>query len=74
MLPLILYQYLYHGAPKKFAWPVTCELYRYSTTIRPFSVHIRKRGTGFAVNPRRWCLYQLIFTAYATFFQHVLKT
>ena len=63
MLSLILYLYLYHSAPKKFAWPVTCELYRYSTTIRPFSVHIRKRGTGFAVNPRRWCLYQLIFTA-----------
>ena len=38
-----------------------------------FSVHIRKRGTGFAVKPRRWCLYQLMFTAHATFFQHVLN-
>ena len=44
MLPLILYLYLYHGAPKKFAWPVTCELYRYNTTIRPFfSSHPKER-------------------------------
>ena len=44
---------------------------KYSVVLHPS--HIRKRGTGFAVKPRRWCLYQLMSTAHATFFQHVLN-
>ena len=42
-----------------------------STLFIDMQYHNPKRGTGFVVNPRRWCLCQLIFTVHATFFQLV---
>ena len=70
MLPFILNLYLYQIVPKNFACPVFNDT---AVKFIDMQCHNPKRGTGFAVNPRRWCLYQLAFTAHAIFFQHIFK-